>query len=246
MYPYIHIVLPSYAVMAFIGAFLVLILLYFRIEKYGMEFYDFIKAFIFSAFCIFIGSKVLFIITQIPNLIAEFSVQNMLDVVIHSGFVYYGGLLGLLCGIHIYVSHHSQYDHRNVFNMIAPGIPLFHAFGRIGCFMAGCCYGRELINPIVIGNFIQINSIPTQLIEVVFESILFIIILVLGKNDKRDLLKIQMVSYAIFRFLIEFCRGDEARGIWFGISTSQWISIFIIIYYVIKSVKKKCEIAEEA
>jgi len=111
MYPYIHIVLPSYAVLAFIGAFLVLVFLYFRIEKYEMEFIDFIKGFIYSAVCVFLGSKVLFIITQIPQLIMDFSLQNLLNIVIHSGFVYYGGLLGMLCGIHIYVKN-SMSCHR--------------------------------------------------------------------------------------------------------------------------------------
>lgn len=238
MYPYIHIVLPSYAVLAFIGAFLVLVFLYFRIEKYEMEFIDFIKGFIYSAVCVFLGSKVLFIITQIPQLITDFSLQNVLNIVIHSGFVYYGGLLGMLCGIHIYVSHHSQYNLKSIHNMIAPAIPLFHAFGRIGCFMAGCCYGKELVNPIVIGNYIQINRVPTQLIEVLFEIVIFFILLVLGRNNSTNLLKIQLLSYAVFRFLIEFYRGDEGRGIWFGISTSQWISLFIIIYYVIQTLRR--------
>lgn len=238
MYPYIHIVIPSYAMFAGIGALSVLVYLYFRIEKYEMEFGHFIKTFIVAVIFLVLGSKILFTVTQISEILEDFSIVKMIEIFLHSGFVYYGGLLGMLAGVYIYVSHCTQYNILNIYNMLTPAIPLFHTFGRIGCFMTGCCYGRKLANPVLINNYIQINHFPTQLVEAVFETIMFCVLLLLNRNKKRNLLKIYMLSYAIFRFIIEFFRGDVERGFCMGISTSQWISIFIFAGYVLINIRR--------
>lgn len=242
MYPYIHIVIPSYAMFAGIGALGVLVFLYFRIEKYGMEFDDFIKTFIVATVFLVLGSKILFTITQIPNILTEFSIGKIIRIFLQSGFVYYGGLLGMLLGVYIYISCYTQYDVLNIYNMLTPAIPLFHMFGRIGCFMTGCCYGKKLANPILINNYIQINRFPTQLIEAMFETIMFGVLLLLNHNKNRNLLKIYMLFYAIFRFSVEFLRGDVERGFYMGLSTSQWISLCILIGYVLINIRKKIRV----
>lgn len=234
MYPYIHIILPSYAVMTLIGTFCILVVLYFRSIRYKVEFDDYIRLFVIGMIGVFIGSKVLFISTQIPTLLKDFSISNLINTVINSGYVYYGGLLGMLFGISVYVSCVKKYEIDFVYDMIAPGIPLFHAFGRIGCFLTGCCYGQQ-IEEIVLNEYIHIDRIPTQLIEALFEILLFSVLILLDKKGKRKLLSIYMVSYSIFRFCIEFLRGDTERGIFFGVSTSQWIAIIILGIYVGKT-----------
>ena len=239
MYPYIYITLPSYAVLAVIGALAVAFFLYFRIEKYKLPFLDFIRMF---ALCIvfgFLGSRLVYVGSRLSWLFAHFSVQHLISTIIGGGLVFYGGLLGVLFGIHLYCKKY-KIDSLNVYNLVAPAIPLFHAFGRIGCFMSGCCYGLELKNPITFLGWIQFNRIPTQLIEAVFETLLFIILIIWqNKDKKKDFLKIYLITYSIFRFLIEFFRGDEVRGFLFGFSTSQIISMSIWIYYSFKKIKKK-------
>lgn len=239
MYPYIHIVVSSYALFTIVGTLVVLIFLYFRTEKYGMEFIHYIKAFVFAACALVLGSRILFVITQILDLLKDFSVLRLVSVFIGGGFVYYGGLLGMLAGVYLYISRYTEYNVTNVYNMIAPAIPLFHAFGRFGCFMTGCCYGKELSYPVVINNFIQINRVPTQLLEVLFETIMFWILLLLERNRNRNLLKSYMLSYGIFRFFIEFFRGDAERGYCMGLSTSQWISLLIICGYFFRGFVKR-------
>ena len=240
MYPVIHIAIPSYALMAVLGGLAVLLFLYFRLDKFELPFLDFIRMF---ALCIvfgFLGSRIVYVGSRLSWLLSNFSVQHLISTIIGGGLVFYGGLLGVLFGIYVYCKKH-QIDFLNVYNFIAPSIPLFHAFGRIGCFMSGCCYGLELKTPVIFLGFIQFNRIPTQLIEAAFEILLFAILFIWQcKNNKKDFLKIYMITYAVFRFLIEFFRGDDVRGFFFGFSTSQMISLGIIVWYIVLSMKKKC------
>ena len=102
-------------------------------------------------------------------------------------------------------------------------------------------YGIELKSPITLFGVIRFDRIPTQLIEALFEILLFVILFIWQRKDnKKDFLKIYLITYSIFRFLIEFFRGDDVRGYFFGFSTSQIISISIWMYYLLKkSMKNK-------
>ena len=239
MYPVIHIAIPSYALMAATGGFLVMIFIYSRIGKYGLPFMDFIKMFVTSIIFGFFGSRVVYIISRLTWLLTNFSFNNLLTSIIGGGLVFYGGLLGVLLGIYIYCKKYNI-NHKKIYNMIAPSVPLFHAFGRIGCFMSGCCYGVALKTPLILFGSIRFERIPTQLIEAIFEMFLFVVIFILQKKHKdKDFLKIYMITYAIFRFFIEFLRGDDVRGFFFGISTSQVISLGICIFYIILSIRRE-------
>lgn len=229
MYPYIHIVLPAYGTLAVLGGILVMFFLYFRIEKYNIPFSVFLKTFGICLVYGAVGSRLLFVLTRIPWLVSHFSLKAVLSTVLGGGFVYYGGLFGVLFGL-LRASKKYGLDTKSLFNMVTPGIPLFHCLGRIGCFLAGCCYGFPLPAPLSLGGLV-IDRFPTQLIESAFNLVLFIVI-VLGQRRKDNLhwLRIYLTTYAVFRFLIEFTRGDAIRGVFFGISTSQIISLAIVVY----------------
>jgi prolipoprotein diacylglyceryltransferase len=109
MYPYIYIVLPSYTVLALVGGFFALLCTYFRLDKCDVKFTAFIKIFIGCVFAGIIGGKVLFAITQIPQLIINFSVNNLIQLVAYSGLVFYGGLFGVLVALKIGVKI-GRYD----------------------------------------------------------------------------------------------------------------------------------------
>ena len=237
MYPHIYIVLPTYIVLAFAGGLAATAYTYWQIERFQVKFVDFIKLLLICAVCGFIGGKILFIVTQIPQLLLHFSIQNLLTLMINSGIVFYGGLFGVLFGVRLFAKI-RHYDTTNIFRMVVPAMPLFHGFGRIGCLMAGCCYGKELSSPIILMESVQLNRVPTQLFEVVFEFMLFVVLLIVRrKNSNRNLLRIYLLAYAFFRFINEFFRGDEIRGIFFGLSTAQWISIAIVVYYAVMQIK---------
>ena len=120
--------------------------------------------------------------------------------------------------------------------LIASAIPLFHGFGRIGCFLTGCCYGKT-ISPHWHLFGLELDRIPVQLIEASFEFLLFILLLYLSrKKPQINGVTVYIIVYACFRFTIEFFRGDTVRGIFLGLSTSQWISLAIILVIVVRSV----------
>lgn len=236
MYPYIHIILPSYMVMALIGGFFAVCFIFSRIDKYEILFTDFIKMFLLCMIGGVVGSKVLFAITQIPWLIKHFSIENMILLIPQSGFVFYGGLFGVIFTL-MFLTRNDADMRKKVFEISVSAMPLFHAFGRIGCFLAGCCYGKKLSTPIVIGT-IEFARIPVQIIESMAEFILFIVLFILSKKNRDiDLLRIYLVIYAVIRFADEFLRGDKIRGIYGGVSTAQWISLIILFVYGFEYIK---------
>jgi phosphatidylglycerol:prolipoprotein diacylglycerol transferase len=123
-----------------------------------------------------------------------------------------------------------------MFLAILPSVPLIHAFGRIGCFCAGCCYGipyegtchvvfeKSQVAPLGISLF------PVQLVESGINILLFILleIIVRKTKDIRISLATYMLGYGIMRFCLEFLRGDTIRGFLWNLSTSQWISLLLI------------------
>ncbi len=244
MYPYIHILIPSYTAMALVGGIIAIGFMYVRLEKFGIPF----STFIFMLFWCMIGgitgSKVLFAATQIPWLIDNLTLENIIWFIPGSGFVYYGGLFGVVATIYILTRREHELRNR-IFQLSAPAIPLFHSFGRIGCFMAGCCYGKEMKEPFSLGIF-EFTRIPVQLLESIAEILLFVLLLIAERKKRgADLLGIYLLAYAVLRFADEFLRGDGIRGIYFGISTAQWISLAIIAYYTarfLKNRKKKTQL----
>lgn len=119
-----------------------------------------------------------------------------------------------------------------------PSVALAQAFGRIGCFLAGCCYGKETESAIGVifknSPFAPngIKLIPTQLISSLLLFILtFVLVRYADKTWRRPfkVAGLYMILYSIGRFIIEFFRGDEERGNIGFLSTSQFISIFILI-----------------
>jgi phosphatidylglycerol:prolipoprotein diacylglycerol transferase len=178
--------------------------------------------------------------------------QNIsLSNVIYGGMTYYGGFV---CGIIIFILYNLVRRKRILFmlNIAIPSLIIAHAFGRIGCFLGGCCFGRPT-NTFIGVNFPN-NSIPfnhyghnikiypTQLFESIFLFMLFVIIKKLIKFEQN--LIAYLVLYGLFRFFIEFFRGDD-RGVLFTslLSPSQIISILFVILgmllYVILRKKEK-------
>ena len=119
-------------------------------------------------------------------------------------------------------------------DQIAPAFLLFHFWGRIGCFFAGCCYGKPADWGIAMQQTPDVPRIPIQLIETGCLLVIFTGLLLLQRRRSHaPALRIYLISYAVCRFALEFFRGDELRGIWLGRSTSQWISLAIILYFAL-------------
>ncbi len=159
---------------------------------------------------------------------------------VFGGMVFYGGLIGGIIGGYIYCRH-MKLDYQMYADIYAPAIPLFHVFGRIGCFLGGCCYGVKWAWGFVYTNAPIESSngvvrLPIQLIEAGLD---FVIFLVLAHIAKRGLakgirLELYLIIYPIVRFCTEFFRGDEIRGHLWLLSTSQWISLGLFTVAVVR------------
>ncbi len=228
--------------MTFLGIFFSLVFVYLRSYKFGVTFKKMIILALTACFGMLIGSKFLFIITKIPDMIAY--PTEILSIILTSGFVFYGGLVGVLAVIVLYCKK-GNLETEKILNWVTPTLPLFHMFGRIGCLLAGCCYGIESSWGVhLYFDADNVYRVPTQLFEAFFNLILFIGLLTyerfkVKKGDKYLLLPKYLFCYSIFRFFIEFFRGDIIRGIWFGLSTSQWISLIFIVFILFKFFKSK-------
>jgi phosphatidylglycerol:prolipoprotein diacylglycerol transferase len=161
--------------------------------------------------------------------------------IVRSGGVFYGGLIAAVAVAFWYMWRHKM-PLWTTCDVFAPGIALGHAVGRLGCLMAGCCYGRPTDVPWAItftnpdaaanvGTPLGVALHPTQLYESGAEALILVLLLVTEKKGRpfegRTFWS-YMALYGISRFVIEFFRGDD-RGVLFGaVSTSQFISLVLV------------------
>ena len=167
-----------------------------------------------------------------------------------TGATFYGGLIGgAVCMLLIYfiggkLLFKNTNEHLQWFstfaNIAGICIPLAHGFGRIGCALVGCCYGIPYDGP---GAVVYTDSpaaplntplFPVQAVEAAGEFVIAAVLTVYivrcrkqGKTPRS--LGLYLGLYAVLRFFLEFVRYDDReRGIFLGISTSQWISVAVL------------------
>jgi len=218
-----------------------------------------VSLFICSVVGMLVGGHLLFFIVSLPEFITNeipyiHTITQFLDAmfVYASGMVFYGGLLGSLLLMYIYIRI-SKIPGRPFFNLAALAFPLFHFFGRVGCTLSGCCYGCEYHGPLAIhyteafvtpgvnDTIVDVPRFPIQPLEALCELAIFFLLFYLykKKGDFLPLMKIYLLIYPTVRFLDEFLRGDEIRGFLGPLSTSQWISLFILIGVIISIILEK-------
>lgn len=183
-----------------------------------------------------VGGKLLFILVNIKDIINDPSLLYNFG----EGFVVYGAIiLGALC-VYIYTKK-KQWDFFSITDIIAPGLAIAQGFGRIGCFLSGCCYGKA--TDLFLGVTFPVDSLapsgivlhPTQLYSSLFDFILGAFLIIYSRNTNvksGKLTSAYVISYSIGRFIIEFLRDDERGALWL-LSTSQWIAIGTLILGVI-------------
>ncbi len=148
------------------------------------------------------------------------------------GLVFYGSLIGGVIG-GLLGAKVAKCCIADVEYGVIPAIPLGHAVGRVGCVMAGCCNGMPYDGPFafyypnsVAGLSPQQGYFPVQLLEAILNSGIFGLLYFYSKKRKKSyiLLAVYLLLYGISRFSLEFLRGDSIRGIYGGLSLSQWIA----------------------
>lgn len=178
----------------------------------------------------FLGAKILYVMVEFPRFL-----KNPMDVLGSEGFVVYGGIIAGALSAVIYCKV-KKLVFLEYFDLAAPSIALAQGFGRIGCFLAGCCYGREtdswcgVVFPQGSMAPAGIKLIPTQLLSSAGDFLLMGILLLFSRKSKHtgDVGALYMMLYAIGRFVIEILRSDD-RGALGVLSTSQAISVGIVL-----------------
>lgn len=243
MLPYINVFgfeLATYGVIIFIGLVIGSLVAVFCFSKFNnLKKDDVLYAILYGIIGLGIGAKLLYLLTNIPILVESYHTGMLwetLGQMFRGGFVFYGGLLGGILGIYIY-SKQFKIPFKALLLTLVPVMPLVHAIGRIGCLCAGCCYGMEYdgFGAIMFHNsFLAPNNVPLfpmQIVEAVCNFAIFLVLLVTYKKflGTYKTVGLYLILYSIVRFTLEFFRGDLIRGIYFSLSTSQWISIALFI-----------------
>lgn len=244
MHPYFSIfgkTVPAYGLMGAAGFVCAAIFVSLRSHRYGLSRDDSFYLLTLSSVGCIIGSKMLYLITVLPSLLHDMpllirSPQIFIAKYISGGMIFYGGLLGAILAARL-TARFLDLKLTDFYPVLIPALVLFAAFGRVGCFLTGCCYGKETTGPLGVVFTHSLFTphdcalLPVQLFEAGFDILLFVLLICLSRyrSVRPHLLKIYLFLYAIWRFIIEFFRGDEQRGIYGPFSTSQWISIIILI-----------------
>ena len=185
-----------------------------------------------------VGAKLLLLIVDFKQFTSN---PRELLALARSGGVFYGGLIAAVVVALLYLRRHKLplWTTTDVF---APGIALGHVIGRLGCLMAGCCFGKPASVPWAItfrdpaalanvGTPLGVPLHPTQLYEAGAEALILVFLLAFERRGRPFPGRTfwgYMLLYGISRFVIEFYRGDSRGMVFDVLSTSQFVSVILV------------------
>ena len=242
------ITIYMYGLMVAIGFASALFLCNYRGKKRGLSEDTIFGIFLCALIGGMVGCRLLYYIVELPAIMEDPSI--LWDF--KNGYVVYGGIIGGIVTSYVYCRIKKE-NFISYFDLVMPAVSMAQGFGRIGCFCAGCCYGRETHAWYGItfthSDFAPngVSLIPTQLISSAGDFLICGVLLwYASKNPKPGRVAAgYLVLYGVGRFLIEFLRNDYRGSI--GIfSTSQIISFGIValgiaLYFVIPKMMEKKE-----
>lgn len=233
--------MPTYGLLVSLGVLLGLWISVRNSQKQGIDPDKAWNLGIIVVMCGIVGAKVLYIIVDWSDYAAHpgeiFSLNTL-----QAGGVFSGGLIGAFAAAAWYIRRHRM-PALATCDAFAPGLALGHAIGRVGCFAAGCCFGKPtdhfwgvtFTNPIaheLVGTPIGEALQPTQLFESAVELLNFFILAWMLKRKKFDgqVIGTYFFLYGIARFFLEYLRGDPGRGEVFGgiITGTQLVALCLI------------------
>ena len=253
MFPFFHVfgkAIGTYGVCAVLGLICCGGLACLLARRLAVCYEDVLLLMIVIGVSLLAGGHLLYGITNLKLLTELFAKVSLVTLnefmvclgICFGGMVFYGGFLGACAGLLIYTRFSKAVERGLAFDLFAVCIPLFHVFGRIGCFLSGCCYGIESrFGFVVHGNTLipennDVRRLPVALIEAACNLAIFLVLLRLfyKRKESGKMIFDYMLMYPAVRFVLEFFRGDAVRGFFLGLSTSQWISVGLLTVAVWK------------
>lgn len=227
--------IPVYGLLIVLGVVVANLFAVVYLKKIQYDLNNFI---VLEAYCFLgaiVGAKVLYLVVSYDliqwNRILEL---DYLNSIMKGGFVFYGGMIGGLLFV-LAAGKIHKIDAMPYIERLICLIPLIHAFGRIGCYRVGCCYGKhyEGFGAVVYGADTLaphgVSLFPVQLVEAILLLVIFLcLVVLLLKGKEKFSISTYFVLYGLVRFALEYWRGDEDRKIYGFFSTSQWISLALI------------------
>ena len=204
-------------------------------KKEGISIERVIDLFFYTIFSAIVGARLLFVLIHY-----DFYLKNPLHVfrIWEGGLVFYGGLV-LAAGVSIGYMWRHRLPIWKMVDLFSPSVALGLFLGRMGCFFAGCCYGKATDLPWAV-TFTDPNSLarlniplhPTQLYDAVNGLAIFFFLMWMKRRKSFDgeIFWLFLLLYSVTRFLIEMLR-DDPRGFLFGtlLSTSQAVGIVLAV-----------------
>lgn len=245
--------IPVYGLLGCLGVLLGLLSVVLRCPRFGLSRDDGAYIYVFGAIGAMLGAKLLYLLLCVGDLIADLALiktqpEIFVAKYLSGGMVFYGGLFGAIFAAWLSARMYKQ-KLNSFFPVLVPAIALAHAIARVGCFVSGCCYGTETACSIAVTYTnsavapLGVPLIPVQLFEAAGELLIFAFLLWYSNHAKKReyIVCAYLFLYAPLRFVLEFFRGDVARGSFLWLSTSQWLSILTVLAaaaYIIYTRKK--------
>jgi phosphatidylglycerol:prolipoprotein diacylglycerol transferase len=227
------VTIHGYGLMIAVGFAFAIIISYVRAKAYGLRKNAVIDIALLAMIFGFLGAKLLYVIVEYKAFFAD-----PISVLGSDGFVIYGGIIGGVTAALIYCRI-KKISFMSYFDLAIPSVAVAQGFGRIGCFLAGCCYGCESTTLGVIfpeGSIAPagIPLLPTQLFSSAGDFLIALVLVLYARKSKikGNVGALYLLLYGAGRFVIEFFRSD-VRGSVGILSTSQFISIFFILGAVV-------------
>jgi phosphatidylglycerol:prolipoprotein diacylglycerol transferase len=245
---------PGYGVLVALGIVAAVLVAAILAKRDGVETGFVIDAVFWMVVAGFAGGRATYLLVEWRE-----TVRDPLGSLFNTGGgVYLGGFVTALAAL-AWFCRRKRVGFPAAADLFAPAVALGHAFGRIGCLLAGCCYGCVVSGTAgnigiryprivdatgaTVGSWpfldhlskglvaatdsVSARVYPVPVIEASLDLALFACLLALfpRRRFRGEVALAYVAAYSVIRFLVEFLRGDEARGIYAGFSTSQWLSL---------------------
>jgi phosphatidylglycerol:prolipoprotein diacylglycerol transferase len=187
-----------------------------------------------------VGAKLMLVAVEWPTY-SRMGFWELLRALAQSGGVFYGGLLGGLF-VAFYFARRYRLPAWSTADALAPGVVIGQAIGRLGCFAAGCCYGKAATVPwaVTFGDVYAYRQVgtpldtplhPSQVYEALATLVIFALLVWLAPRKGFDgqVTLAYVTLYSLARFGLEYFRGDAGRGFVGPLSTSQVVAIVLLL-----------------
>lgn len=231
--------LPAYGLMLATAVLVALWTIKIRAEGAGMDPARLVDFGLWLVIWALLGAKILLVLVEWKRYLGD---PAQLLGLVRAGGVFLGGFLAAIVAAAVMLRRY-QLQALPTFDILAPSLALAQAIGRVGCLLAGCCWGHECDLPwaitytdpaaaVNVGTPLHIAVHPFPAYAAVFNFAVFLILSWLYKKKLAAgrVFATYLILYGLGRFLLEFTRGDEVRGLYFGdlVSTSQLISAVLV------------------